>query len=362
MADKSHSAEDARLAALRRYSVVYGDDEDAFEHIAALVQASLSLPMAAISLVEFDRQWFHCKKGFEAGGMARAVAFCTHVVSDAAPLAIADTTADPRFRQHPLVAGPAGVRSYLGVPLVTPDGHAIGALCGFDFTPRTFTGREVELMGHFARLVVDEMELRQAASVDHLTGALVRRAFIARVDKLLAEARPAEAALAILDLDRFKTVNDTYGHAVGDEVLRGFAKHVMAWKRPGDRFGRLGGEEFALLMPKATSVEALERMEKLRSIVETMGVDAPVNVGVTCSIGLAPLSEPIRTTSAWLHVADRALYEAKVFGRNKTVIGDPDASATADSATADRRRVRDLPTESSILSPLTVMRWVSKVH
>ncbi len=355
--------EDARLTALRRYTILDIEEEEAFDRITSIVQAVLEVPMAAVSLVDLDRQWFRAAKGFDVGEMPRQISFCSFAIASSAPLVVPEAAADPRFAKNPLVTGAPFVRAYAGVPLVTPDGFNVGVLCAIDTRPRPFSDRQVDLLANLARLVVDELELRQVATVDSLTGALLRRAFIKRVDRTVEERRPETAALAILDIDRFKTVNDTYGHAVGDQVLKGFAKHVMAWKRPADAFGRLGGEEFGLLMPDTDVVEALERMERLRSIIETMGVDAPVDVGVTASIGLAPLGDKVRTTGGWLHVADKALYEAKVFGRNKTVIGDPDSSPPpGEGRSPDRRRVRDLPTESEVISPLTVMRWVNNLH
>ena len=355
--------EDARLAALRRYTILFDDETCDFREITRLAHATLRVPMAAVSLVEFDHQWFRSPVGLDLERTPRAVSFCALAIRGTEPLLVADATADPRFATNPLVVGPPHIRSYLGVPLTTPDGFNIGALCALDAEPRAFTPHEVEVMRDLARIAIDALELRQIANIDALTGAFVRRAFLERMQRLLSADDGEPAALAIVDIDRFRRINEAHGHAVGDQVLRGFARHVIAWKRAGDVFGRIGGEEFALILPATPTVDALKRVEKLRTIVETMGIDAPVRMEVTASIGLAPLAPAIRTPSAWLHAADRALYEAKVYGRNRVVLGDPlSPSELATMPGNDRRRVRDLPVESEILSPLTVMRWVSNVH
>jgi len=161
--------------------------------------------------------------------------------------------------------------------------------------------------------------LGQLATVDALSGAANRRrfdeAFVAETARSLRYGRPLSLILA--DIDRFKRVNDTHGHAAGDEVIRGFAKTMEDHVRGSDLVARYGGEEFAVLLPETTAAEALELAERLRRAVESASYG--VAGQVTASFGVAALAAE-STSAELLEAADRALYEAKQQGRNRAVL------------------------------------------
>ena len=163
-----------------------------------------------------------------------------------------------------------------------------------------------------------ELAQRKAALTDSLTGIANRRAFFDLGGPLLewaiADRRPA--ALLLFDLDRFKEVNDTAGHQAGDRVLKAFCDLVAASMRPGDLFGRLGGEEFACLVANATMAQALHTAEQLRREFEAMRFPG-LEGNATVSVGVAMASEAGRSLPALLAIADRALYRAKADGRNR---------------------------------------------
>ena len=163
-----------------------------------------------------------------------------------------------------------------------------------------------------------EMAQRKAALTDSLTGIANRRAFFELGGPLLewavADRRPT--ALLLFDLDRFKEVNDTAGHQAGDRVLKAFCDLVAASMRPGDLFGRLGGEEFACLVANATMAQALHTAERLRREFEAMRFPG-LEGNATVSVGVAMANEAGRSLPALLAIADRALYRAKADGRNR---------------------------------------------
>ncbi len=163
-----------------------------------------------------------------------------------------------------------------------------------------------------------ELEQRKAALTDSLTGVANRRAFFDHGGPLLewAVADRQPAALLLFDLDRFKEVNDTAGHQAGDRVLQAFCDLVAGSIRPGDLFGRLGGEEFACLLANASMAHALHTAERLRR--EFAALRLPdLEVNPTVSVGVAMANEASRTLPALLAIADRALYRAKAEGRNR---------------------------------------------
>jgi diguanylate cyclase (GGDEF)-like protein len=163
-----------------------------------------------------------------------------------------------------------------------------------------------------------EQEQSRAALTDSLTGVANRRAFFDRGAPLLewAIADRQPAALLLFDLDRFKEVNDTAGHQAGDRVLQAFCDLVVGSIRPGDLFGRLGGEEFACLLANASMAQALHIAERLRRDFAAMRLPG-LDVNATVSVGVAMASEAGRNLPALLAIADRALYRAKADGRNR---------------------------------------------
>jgi diguanylate cyclase (GGDEF)-like protein len=169
-----------------------------------------------------------------------------------------------------------------------------------------------------------EREFAVLSRTDALTGAASRRAFLEVVDRVFAAGRDAgtSAALWVIDADHFKRINDEHGHQAGDEILRELVACVRANIRAGDTLGRLGGEEFGIVLPGATAEEAVERAESVRTAIETAQVHAgEATVSVTVSIGVAML-DPRRhdTVERWIAAADEQVYEAKHSGRNRVAL------------------------------------------
>jgi diguanylate cyclase (GGDEF)-like protein len=314
--------DDARVAALRRLDVLDTAIEEPFEKIVTLVRTVLAVPIATVTLVDRDRQWFKAKRGMNQNETPRSVSFCTHTIQQREPLVIENALDDPRFANVPLVVGPPYVRSYAGVPLRTPEGYNVGALCAMDTRPRRFSPADVAILGNFANIVCDELELRLIAQVDHLTGALTRRGFVDQAEKEMERARRYGRAtsLVMLDVDHFKRVNDTYGHAVGDQALQQIVRIAEATLRPSDLFGRLGGEEFALLLPETNGAAAVIAAERLRREIAEHPMLLPdgSTLRITASFGVAELSTSTSSLTAWLACADTMLYAAKSGGRNCT--------------------------------------------
>lgn len=324
--------EEGRLAALNRYGILDSGPEDAFDQITSLVRMALGVPMAAITLVDRDRLTFKSASGMSRSDLPRSQSFCTYTIQDRLPLLISDTVKDSRFSGSPLVVDTPHVRSYLGIPLETSDGFNIGSLAAFDVEPRRFTDAQLSLMQSLAKVVVEQMELRLIGKTDELTGALSRRGFMSEVtrDFVRATRYDRPSALIFLDIDRFKAINDQYGRNAGDEVLRACAEACLKTLRRSDVLGRLGGEEFGMLLPETNSQDAMVCAERIRSLIE--GLDIPVGgatVRVTVSCGVAPLTSNLETEAMWSAAADVALYQAKRAGRNRCVSADPGVLATS---------------------------------
>ncbi len=167
------------------------------------------------------------------------------------------------------------------------------------------------------------------AQTDELTGVLNRRGFFERVARLRAPAR--QGALVLIDIDRFKAINDTHGHAVGDEVLRWFARTLRDFMRHDDLLVRMGGEEFCLLLPDLDESGASRVAERIRLEFEARSA-APTTAGelrITASFGVAPFGPGDEGLDLRLRQADEALYAAKRGGRNRVVRWAPGVGVPA---------------------------------
>ncbi|MCW3797534.1 sensor domain-containing diguanylate cyclase [Sphingomonas sp. BN140010] len=338
--------EAGRLRALQRYNILDSAPERSFDIITALVRDLLNVPMCAVSLIDEGRQWFKSRQGVDAAETPRNMAFCDHTIRSRTLLVVEDAAADPRFAANPLVTGGPGIRSYAGVPLTTPDGYNVGALCVIDRQARTFTDHDLDVLARFAGLIVEQMELRTLAMTDSLTGALSRRGFVEAARRafcgFVSAQRPA--ALISFDLDRFKSVNDRFGHGCGNDVLQDVGSLCVRLLRPDDRFGRLGGEEFGILLTGCNLRQAVACAERVRKALEN--AVHPLCGSVTASFGIAML-ERGSDFDDWQMRADRALYAAKEQGRNCVVAFNPTVHETG-----RQRRRSDI---SSLIE--TCARW-----
>lgn len=152
-----------RLKVLWQYDVLDTVPEEVFDDLTALAAHICEAPVALISLVDENRQWFKARVGTSLKETSRDISFCAHAILNDDLLLISDATKDPRFCDNPLVTGPQKIRFYAGAPLVTPDGHALGTLCILDKKPRKLRSEQQKALRVLARHVVSQLELRRHA-------------------------------------------------------------------------------------------------------------------------------------------------------------------------------------------------------
>lgn len=160
-----HPAREAeRLQALREYKILDTPDESAYNDIATLAAFICDVPIALISFVDSERQWFKSKVGLDVDETPRDISFCTHTILDKKMLVVNDALQDKRFVNNPLVTCAPGIRFYAGVPLVTPNGYSVGTLCVIDRQPRELSESQKKALQALARQVVMQLELRRVSS------------------------------------------------------------------------------------------------------------------------------------------------------------------------------------------------------
>jgi anti-sigma regulatory factor (Ser/Thr protein kinase) len=153
--------ETARLAALRRYRILDTKPERAFDDLTLLASHICATPMALITLVDTDRQWFKSRVGVSVAETSRTVSFCARAIEQRDLFVIPDALQDERLRDNPLVTGDLHIRFYAGAPLVTRDGHALGTLCVLDRVSRTLTPEQMEALEALRRQAEAQLELRR---------------------------------------------------------------------------------------------------------------------------------------------------------------------------------------------------------
>lgn len=146
-----------RLAALYQLLILDTPPEQRFDKIVAFAASEFEMPMALISLIDRERQWFKARIGLDVCETGRDISFCGHAILHAATLVVTEPLGDPRFSDNPLVTGAPFIRFYAGAPLVLPNGHAIGTLCLIDTRPRQLDAIDLAILATLRDLVVQEL-------------------------------------------------------------------------------------------------------------------------------------------------------------------------------------------------------------
>ena len=332
--------EPERVSALRRLEILDTAPEAVFDAFTDLARSLFGTPMAALSLVDTNRQWFKSAAGLSVRQTPRDLSFCAHaILQPDRVMVVPDTTLDDRFADNPLVTGNPGIRFYAGAPLKDRDGYVLGSLCVLDDEPRDI---DPDMLAKLAQIAAGASatlqlhgcmrELGRMALVDPLTGLANRAAFDRRLDEVcgLAEGggvRPAGATLLMFDLDGFKGINDLFGHPGGDRALCEVARRLQGVARSGDMIARFGGDEFAMLCGEAVTNEAaLAIAGRVHdALADTFRIDGQV-VPLRSSIGVALTPRHATDPAGLLAAADAALYVAKRAGRGVTRLASPQIS------------------------------------
>jgi diguanylate cyclase (GGDEF)-like protein len=310
---------------------------DTMDRYAAEVARRFSVGLVLVSAVIGTHEWFrvHVNQSRRALGKSvspRTWSFLRQVLEGHEPMVV------PDIQQHPFFARaefpPSGTwRGYAGVPVLSASGKVDGALCLFDVEPLAFDARALDALAETGRRLALELDLSRERVDSHERFTALSRLALTDPVTALANRRGGEEALArevararrsgsplslvLFDIDRFKSINDKAGHAVGDRVLRGISDILSASQRGSDLAMRWGGEEFLVLLPDVGLAGARIFAERVRENVQNLNV--PEAGRITVSAGVSELAGDEDPAVA-LARADANLYRAKAGGRNRVEV------------------------------------------
>jgi diguanylate cyclase (GGDEF)-like protein len=311
--------EPARLAALYAMDLLDQGPNPCFDRITRLAAHAFGVPIALVSLVDADRQWFGSRVGLDASETPRCDAFCAHAILEPDLFVIEDARSDTRFFDNPLVLGPPGIRFYAGAPIAAPSGHRLGTLCIIDQQPRSLELAERGALRDMADLVERELSVIDVALTDELTGLGNRRSFVQSGSQLvaLADRRNEPISLLFADLDGLKAVNDGSGHALGDQLIRSAAAALRQSVRSSDLVARIGGDEFVVLMYGNDIEGARVVVDHIQEVLREHNATHPEAPALSMSLGVVQAVSG-ESIDGLMMRGDEAMYRVKKASRDRS--------------------------------------------
>jgi GGDEF domain-containing protein len=294
--------EAARQRALDRYRILDTLPEGAYDDIVRVASTVCDTPVALVSLLDRDRQWFKARTGLDAAQTPRNVAVCDHAIREPHRLMeIPDLSADARFADFPAVTGELGARFYAGMPLVTPEGAPVGTVCVIDSAPRTLTEAQRDALAALARITVAMMESGQR---EHAAAASV--ALHATPTAPVAPASATNFIVAILELQDYAGTVQRLGERTANRALEELDHVFEQCLRGGqDVLNRVTGSvEWIAVLHQPGADDTLQRLreEAARQLAST---------GLDVHVGAAPSQQPGEKPEMVYLRADEALSAAK---------------------------------------------------
>ncbi|WP_273182903.1 MULTISPECIES: sensor domain-containing diguanylate cyclase [Methylophaga] len=280
--------EQERLATLNSLTILDSAPDERFDRLTRIAVKLFDVPVALVSIVDKNRQWFKSCQGLDITETPRDLSFCGHAILGEGAFVVEDTHQDERFVDNPLLIGQKHIRFYAGYPIRYLDGSKLGTLCIKDIKPRAFTEEDRQLLRDLATIVEHEIQAVELATMDELTGILNRRGFNMSAEKSLniCKRGALPVALVFLDLNEFKPINDKFGHAEGDRALQQFASVLDDVGRDSDIVARMGGDEFVILLVDADKKAVDQVMKRFSQQIERCNEQQALGYDITFSYGI----------------------------------------------------------------------------
>lgn len=303
-----------RLHALRTLQVLDTAHEERFDRVTRMAKRMFGVSISLVSLVDEDRQWFKSKQGLDATETPRDISFCGHAINGDGLFIIPDASQDLRFSDNPLVTDAPNIRFYAGYPLKIREGLNIGTLCLIDQAAKTMDEEDKLLFKDLGAMIEQEIKSIQLATLDELTLISNRRGFLTLVDHSLKMCRRNKVSMSFLlfDLNKFKIINDDYGHHEGDFVLTKFAQIMLDTFRDSDVIGRLGGDEFVAMLTGSNQENSNEILARFAVAVAEANTTINKPYKIEYSVGVEHFQyDTPKSVEEMIQEADTAMYKDK---------------------------------------------------
>ncbi|MBA6326660.1 sensor domain-containing diguanylate cyclase [Colwellia sp. MB02u-6] len=303
-----------RLHALRTLKILDTSHEERFDRVTRMAKRMFGVSISLVSIIDEDRQWFKSGQGLDASETPRDISFCGHAINQDGLFIVPDTSEDERFFDNPLVTEAPNIRFYAGYPLKLSQGINIGTLCLIDTKPKNLDEEDQQLLKDLGAMIEQEIKSIQLATLDELTLISNRRGFMTMVEYSLKVCRRNQISMSFIffDLNKFKNINDEYGHHEGDFVLITFAQIMLNSFRDCDLIGRLGGDEFIAMLSDTDKDKADLALERFAIAIDKANEALNKPYKIEYSVGVRDFKHDTdRSIEEMIRDADAAMYEHK---------------------------------------------------
>lgn len=320
-----------RLANLDHLRILYSPAEERFDRITRIVRRIFDAPIALVSLVSQDKQWFKSNQGLSANETPREVSFCGHAILNKEPMVIQNAEKDPDFADNPLVTSGPRIRFYAGCPIAY-QGTPLGTLCVIDMVPREFKPSDVDTLKSLAAWVENELKLNRMSvaqmellsklndserrsMIDPVTRVWNRSAIEDLLESEFSRAKRQKTPMSLLQAEvaNFEGIVESYGETAGDEVLREVAQRIRTCVRPHDAVGRFDDHEFVIFLGSCNAVDTKAIANRISARISDEEIKVEdANISVAMNIGAASSKKVTELMLGKLREsATAAMYEAK---------------------------------------------------
>jgi diguanylate cyclase (GGDEF)-like protein len=303
-----------RLHALRTLEILDTSHEERFDRVTRMAKRMFDVEISLVSLVDKERQWFKSTQGLDASETPREISFCGHAINQDGLFIIPNAIEDVRFFDNPLVTEAPNIRFYAGYPLKLRQGLNLGTLCLIDSKPKHMNEEDKQLLNDLGAMIEQEIRSIQLATLDELTLISNRRGFLtlAEHSQKLCLRKNISMSIILFDLNKFKPINDKFGHHEGDFALKQFAEVMRSVFRDSDVIGRLGGDEFIAMLTDASDEIITIILDRFKTEMDAMNKVINKPYLIEYSAGVAFFSyDTEQSLEEMVAQADAAMYEKK---------------------------------------------------